>query len=46
MFKWLELNFLYKALKKMLAEQSQYVKGYGFKDASGNVIGHVFQTEQ
>lgn len=38
----LDLIHLSGALKKMLHEQPDCVKGYGFKDFDGNVIGHVF----
>lgn len=36
-----ELN-LSNALKRMLDEQPNYVKGYGFRDLNGNIIGHLF----
>ncbi len=33
---------LSNALKHMLEEQPEYVKGYGFTNSEGNMVGHMF----
>ena len=31
-----------KAIRKMIREQPKYVQGWGFRDQSGTVVGHIY----